>query len=322
MFLSIIIPMYNSAPFIERCLLSCINQDLPREEYEIIIIDDGSSDNCAIIASNVLKEHNNHRIIHQDNKGLSVARNVGLGLAEGDYIWFVDSDDTIQENCLGFIKQTCESSSCDILSFCAASVSDGQVKRLFSREDGRICPGREYICVDVFVCAQFSIYQRQFLILNSLNFVPGIFHEDSEFTPRAYYEASNVISSNRVLYYLYQHPGSITSTPNLQRSQDIFNVVLKNLDSFYADVDPETRPGLAGLIATDFNYALRLGLWLDNKGVRLINEMAWENKRMLKYFRLSPLFRHKLCYCIYCLFHHRMATIYKQLQFYRRKNII
>ena len=303
--------MYNSASFIERCLLSCINQDIPDDEYEIIVIDDGSADNCSAITSEVLSGKINHKIIKQENKGLSVARNVGLKLAVGEYIWFVDSDDTIEENCLSYMMAACKSSSCEILSFCAASVHDGNTQRLFSRAEGRICPGREYICAEMFVCAPFSIFQRDFLVSHNLQFVSGIYHEDSEFTPRAYYEASNVISSNRVLYYLYQHPGSITSTPNLQRSQDIFNVVLKNLDSFYADVDPETRPGLAGLIATDFNYALRLGLWLDNKGVRLINEMAWENKRMLKYFRLSPLFRHKLCYCIYCLFHHRMATIYK-----------
>lgn len=303
--------MYNSALFVERCLHSCINQDLLDDDYEIIVIDDGSSDDSSAIASNVLKEHKNARIVRQENKGLSVSRNVGLEIARGDYIWFVDSDDAIEENCLKYIKDKCISSFCDIFSFCASEINNGQEHRIFSRKEGKICEGKKYICAAMSVCVPFSIYQKKFLAKNMLTFVPGIFHEDAEFTPRAYYYAKRVVSSNKILYKMFLRPDSITGTPNLQRSQDIFNVVLRNLDRLYTMVDSETQPELASLIATDFNYALRQGIWADNESLQRLNTLACNNKKLLIYFFHSKLFKHKLCYITYSLFPQKMATLYK-----------
>lgn len=91
--ISIIIPVYNIAPYIERCITSIINQEPSDLEAEIILVDDGSTDESGSICYKISEEHHNVSVIHQQNAGQSDARNNGLKKATGDYIWFVDGDD-------------------------------------------------------------------------------------------------------------------------------------------------------------------------------------------------------------------------------------
>ena len=93
--LSIVVPAYNAAPFLERCIRSLEGQDVAREDYEIIIVDDGSTDETPLIAARLSREFGNIHILTQTNKGLSVARNEGIAHAEGEFLMFVDSDDAL-----------------------------------------------------------------------------------------------------------------------------------------------------------------------------------------------------------------------------------
>ena len=98
--ISLIVPVYNVEKYIEKCLLSCLKQDIPQSDYEIIVVNDGSPDSSLAIAERIAAAATNIIIVSQKNGGLSAARNTGLKIAKGDYIWFIDSDDTIKENCL------------------------------------------------------------------------------------------------------------------------------------------------------------------------------------------------------------------------------
>ena len=91
--LSIIIPVYNVEKFITRCLHSCVSQNLSINEFEIVVVNDGTRDNSMKFVSQFAEEYSNISIINQENKGLSAARNRGLSVAKGDYVWFVDSDE-------------------------------------------------------------------------------------------------------------------------------------------------------------------------------------------------------------------------------------
>ena len=88
MILSIIIPVYNVEDYIIKCLNSCVSQDIPLESYEIIAVNDGSKDSSLQKLNQFSKDYSNIRVISQENKGLSGARNTGLREAKGDYIWF------------------------------------------------------------------------------------------------------------------------------------------------------------------------------------------------------------------------------------------
>src|SRR5690606_24149359 len=93
--LSIIIPMYNVEPYIERCLSSLQDQDIPMEEYEIICINDGSPDNSREVVIRFQRQNKNIILIDQSNQGVSKARNNGINVARGKYLLFVDPDDYI-----------------------------------------------------------------------------------------------------------------------------------------------------------------------------------------------------------------------------------
>lgn len=104
MFLSFIVPVYNVEQYLDECLRSLVNQDIPPDDYEIICINDGSTDGSLKTLQSYAQRHQNIRVIDKVNEGVSVARNVGLDKARGEYIWMVDSDDFIAANCLGSIK--------------------------------------------------------------------------------------------------------------------------------------------------------------------------------------------------------------------------
>ena len=98
--ISFVVPMYNVAAYIKRCLDSLLNHDIDKSEYEIIIVDDGSTDNSAEIVFSYQKSFDNIHYYYQKNQGLSTTRNNGINRATGEYVWFVDSDDFIRPNIL------------------------------------------------------------------------------------------------------------------------------------------------------------------------------------------------------------------------------
>lgn len=105
LFLSFIVPVYNVENYLRDCLDSLLTQNVEKDEYEIICINDGSKDGSLAILREYEKEYKNVRVIDKENGGVSSARNAGLQAAQGEYIWFVDSDDCIKTNCLKQFKE-------------------------------------------------------------------------------------------------------------------------------------------------------------------------------------------------------------------------
>ena len=116
MFLSIMIPTYNGEKYIAECLDSCLHQDIPAEEYEILCLDDGSSDQTVDIVRTYTERYSNVRQEFKEH-GVGSPRNIGLSRALGDYVWFVDQDDLVQENCLNYIRQVLLETHCQRLYF-------------------------------------------------------------------------------------------------------------------------------------------------------------------------------------------------------------
>ena len=113
MFLSFIVPVYNVEDYLSQCLDTLLSQDA--QDYEVICVNDGSTDRSPAILADYAARHENLVIFHQPNSGVAAARNAGLAAARGDYIWFVDSDDLIGENVLSHLKAVLEREDCDLL---------------------------------------------------------------------------------------------------------------------------------------------------------------------------------------------------------------
>ena len=117
MLLSVIIPVYNVEKYIEKCILSVVNNNLQINEYEIIVIDDESPDNSVSIVRSMLKIHPQIKLISQKNKGLGGARNTGVLNASGEYVLFLDADDYLKENALKNVITFASENKLDILGY-------------------------------------------------------------------------------------------------------------------------------------------------------------------------------------------------------------
>lgn len=291
--ISIIIPVYNVEHYIEKCLLSCLRQDIPLSDYEIIVINDGSPDNSLTIIERIATSINNNniKIISQSNKGLSAARNKGLSMAQGKYVWFIDSDDWIEENCLGRICSQLDN-NVDILQLQYRKVYENgrsNVSVPFYNIDG-IKNGQEIISQGGLPApAQFSIYRTEFLRNNYLKFYEGILHEDSEFKPRVTYLANRIASDTAVSYnYLQRKVGSITSAFKLRNATSIL-IVMNNIIKFVRkyNVEKDQKYYFYRMLGMNMNSLLIGYRQLNVCDRNYISEELKKNKHLFVYMMKS-----------------------------------
>lgn len=220
--LSIVVPVYNVEQYLEDCLNSILAQTI--SNYEVILINDGSKDGSGDICQRYVETHpTRFHCINQENQGLSVARNVGLGFAAGKYILFLDSDDTLtNDNALSSLLEMSLSQELDI--------GIGNFKHLYedgSEEENRSliiagkCSGLDWLYKSLkkrkYLPAVWAkLYKRSFLLGADLLFVPRLINEDQLFTIQALKTAQTVAAQNYV-FYRYRHRQNSIST---QRAWD------------------------------------------------------------------------------------------------------
>ena len=212
--LSIIIPAYNAEAYLPQCLDSILAQE--HQGCEVIVVDDGSTDGTAAL----LDCYHDVKVIHQENRGMSTARNRGLDEARGEYILFVDSDDLLTDGTLTTLAA--ELSGEDIISFNAKKLHDATGEQTYHptiREpettDGWSYYNRHRLePTDIhFVCIWQRAYRRQFLMDNNLRFADGLRRaEDDLFTTQAMLHAKSVKAIADCLYIYRVRQGSITRT--------------------------------------------------------------------------------------------------------------
>lgn len=239
MLLSIIIPIYNVENYIKRCLLSVLNQ--ATIDYEVILIDDCSPDASMAIVQTILKEskHSNRVkiVTHTNNQGLSSARNSGLRVAIGKYVWFVDSDDYLPSNALALLFDILNS-SIDIFRFRFYQFKEYEEDNVIIEDKLQFNISNlsfdEYLkTFTSIVPVQLYVFNRQFLLNHDLYFIPGILHEDKEFILRVFAYADELYVSEHIIYYYLIRNGSITKSVNLKRFSDLLYVYNSNVSSFY-----------------------------------------------------------------------------------------
>lgn len=214
--------------YLTECLDSLVNQDVPKDEYEIICINDGSTDESLKILRSYAQRYPNIRVIDKANEGVSVARNVGLDVATGEYVWMVDSDDFIKENSLGMIRAEIIANQPDRLKVGTFTFNDKLTdEEKNSINDNTLCVNSHFY--DSIVCG--SILLREFMRKNSCGvFYPGIaYGEDSIFMFEVVANNPKCFELGVPLYFYRNRTGSATTSKSeesqMRRLNSHFNGV-------------------------------------------------------------------------------------------------
>lgn len=221
--ITIIVPVYNVEKYLDECLKSLSCQTF--SDYEIICVNDGSTDGSRRILTEWESKIPYMRVIDRENGGLSAARNTGLETARGEYVVFVDSDDWVEPAMLSQLAN--EMNGTDIICF-ACRRTDNNSYDILKPENNK---GWDYYNqhalesrIVPFVCIWQRCYRREFLMANHLQFREGILHEDNEFTPRVCLRAKSVKVIPDVLYNYRVRPGSIMTTRSLKNKESLITI--------------------------------------------------------------------------------------------------
>lgn len=220
--ISVIVPVYNVEQYLHRCVNSLINQSY--KDYEIILVNDGSTDNSGNICDDYAKNYSNIRVIHKKNGGLSSARNTGTDNSNGEYITFIDSDDLVSNTYLETLfellnKYNADISCCDFSFFYDESAISDEHNNIFDEcIDGEIAL-EEMLYGKMHGSSACAILMKRHIAEN-FKFPIGKFHEDDFVTFSFYAEAQKVAVTSKKMYYYFQRAGSIMHRPFGQSALD------------------------------------------------------------------------------------------------------
>ncbi|XCP84205.1 glycosyltransferase [Roseburia hominis] len=243
---SVIIPVYNVEKYLEKCLDSVIAQEF--EDYEVLVIIDGSEDGSEAIARRYEAEYPEIlRVLVQENRGLGGARNTGIRFAQGEYLLFVDSDDTISPLLLKevYLRATC--TKADIVVFDMEYVNE--YGEIIKYEYAKI-KNSDYVCFDkiskilAWPSAWNKLYKRCLFIDNGIFYPERLWFEDLATTPKIMLEAKKIEYISKSYYNYLQRDGSIMSSSKIERNREIITAIDSIIDyicdkGIYNDIKQE-----------------------------------------------------------------------------------
>lgn len=233
--ISVIVPIYNTEDYLLSCLTSIKKQTI-YQELEIILVNDGSKDNSLKLIEKFIQQENNKNIklINKENEGLSATRNKGIKLATGKYVYFLDSDDFIEEDYLEKMYEVIEKDKSQVLftNYYFYYVDESRKKAIENIQEDIYSNinGIEFlkkVLMNGFyhsgVCV--CLYNREFLIKENLFFNEKLrYSEEQEFTPRVLLKAKNVKYKNLCKYYYRQHSTSMTKKIDIKKVEYLIEV--------------------------------------------------------------------------------------------------
>lgn len=228
---SIIIPVFNIEKYIAKCIESILDQTY--KDYEIIIVDDGSTDSSGKICDDFSKKYSNIKIIHKKNGGLSSARNVGIKEAMGEYLMFIDGDDFLnsEDNLQYIAKQINQKNKPDIIQYRMLYYYEEKNKfmKLKELEEKECNENTKIIYLDrmikegiLSISACDKVVKRSIVLKNNIMFNENILSEDIDWSLKLYLNVKSIATINKEIYvYRQQRKGSITNKVNTQNISSI-----------------------------------------------------------------------------------------------------
>jgi glycosyltransferase involved in cell wall biosynthesis len=246
--ITFIIPMYNASSFIEKCVLSIVGQSIHLNQIEIFLYNDGSTDNTLEVSQKIQSLYQSIKIISQSNQGVSATRNAAIEVAQGEYLWFLDSDDYLIPEVAQVIFAQAANSQLDIITFDYKTVSADEVVEspvVLNTTLGKIQTGAEYIARVNYpnYCWNY-IFKRKLVASSGLRFNPlSRYWEDVLFTTELFLSSRTIAHLSLAVVAHVHSPGSLSKKGDIERE-------LKHIENFFITMrgfDPlvsgETRFG-------------------------------------------------------------------------------
>lgn len=284
---SVIIPVYNTEQYLEECLHSIINQTLT--DIEIFVINDGSTDGSLAIIESFARADTRISVFSQENKGQSIARNVGIEKARGQFIYFMDSDDVLAENALQVCYDYAAKERLDFVFFNANILYEPSSAPLsFDYQRAYIDDTKTYLGFEIldylitknsYTCSPcLHFIDSRIINLYNLRFYPGIIHEDELFAALLYFRAEHVGYINESFFKRRVRPGSTVTASFSIRNVKGYLTVLAGIQNFCRDKNTEIRevgnrlielivnPVCYNASSLQFSYRLQLIAHCKKKG--------------------------------------------------------
>ena len=216
---SVIIPVHNTAPYLERCVESVRNQTL--KNIEIILVENKSQDNSPVLCDEYARRDPRIKVLHLSIAGLSIARNAGLKIASAPYVGFIDSDDYISETMFQDLLDAISSSQAEMAycNFCY-EYEDGKIETVYT-DSGHTCIRQPKEVIEDIICEKVSsssctkLFKKE--LFASLLFPEGVFFEDHAVLYKWVAMCTKVVWVDKVYYYYYQRDGSICHTLDMNK---------------------------------------------------------------------------------------------------------
>ena len=315
--LSIISTLYKTAAYLPRCIETLLQQDLAPDEYEIILVDDGSPENDLEIAQDYASRYDNIRVISQPNKGLAGARNTGLAAATGQYVSFVDPDDYIETNSFRALLDQMDDKHLDMLRF-DYHVVDEQYAEISKVKDAQmidyssgIMTGPQFLVSRLgYACYVWAfIYRRSVIEENHIAFREGDYFDDTVWLPQVLCASQRVDTIDWKRYYYLQRGNSLVNTVSVEatvRKLDAQLVIVERLQeqrqrmeasvqSWYTGMNSKTALSiLTSAAVTCPNEYRRYLKNLKQLGIFPLHIFAGTQPQKVKCMALN------LCPCFFC----------------------
>lgn len=262
--LSIILPIYKVEAYIKECLESIFRQGLDEEDFEVILVNDGTPDDSIGVVEDIIRQHHNIIVLNQENQGVSIARNSGLRKSQGVYVYFMDPDDLLVDNALSVLLKSATSSNVDILMADYCKFNDGedynQLIQIHQEYSEKLKSAEQAFLEDLspYECyVWLMLIRRSFLIDNMIEFKP-FWYEDTLLCQECFIKANTVLRTHFILYIYRMRAGSFTSSMNLKKMLDL-NSCLSALNELRRmnRLNPQVKKKLSDNIFASFSY----GLW-------------------------------------------------------------
>lgn len=304
---SIIVPVYKVEPYLRRCLDSIVNQTYTN--LEIILVEDGSPDDCPQICDEYAARDKRIVVIHKENGGLSDARNAGLDICKGGYISFVDSDDWVDETYIETLLDLSIKENADIAigenirtEGCSKPTKKNiTINACHSKEALKHLFSQNHIA---FTVSWGKLYKKN--LFSTLRFPKGKYHEDEFTTYILFYKSKKIVYTSEILYYYYQRADSIVST---RHPWD----VLEFLEQRYLFFKDKNEKDLLPLLISPLCWQLLCAYWFELK-----KDAVNANKRLSDFRKYT----NEECFVQVPLFHKFFLKLFAQIpylyMFYRK----